>query len=378
MDAAVLEVFERLCASNSYEHSLELLLDYPVLFSPWHWTQLEAVAEQRGISREELRNAQETMKRVLRAIDAAEEPIAARCRPLEQIWVDVTLGKTTHAHALRCAAEPAAYSLLSPIGVYVEGRMAERILRDNPAAAHTRQQIVLAALDARRAQTGKDQAAMETIAVIYWLDVCTRLLCDVPYSQVFFDALQRGQALAAEQDVWAPFPPGEIYHRLGVLHLDPYVVGRTPFTYEHQLQLWHQQLREAYGSASGAGTSRLRKLPDLKVALRTAASYLETAASMRGGESRGRTLKALCQALQWLGELDAKREAPRLVELAREGESLLSQDRYPVEHYYFSLLLDSYGGASLKRPKRSPGAECSNPASDAGYFGCKARKCGDL
>jgi hypothetical protein len=166
------------------------------------------------------------------------------------------------------------------------------------------------------------------------------------------DAVERGEALAKHQHPFVPFPPGEIYHRLGVLHLDPYVAGRASASYQQQMQLWQSRLYEEYGLALSADAITQRKLPDPQDALHKAVTYLETAASLRSGEPRGRTLKAMVQALHWIETLGGKSDIGVLTEAAREARSLLSEDCYPVEFYELTLLLDfhtkSFGEAAKK------------------------------
>jgi hypothetical protein len=352
MHDAVLSVFERFVACSSYDESTEFLLKYPVLFSPSHWSDFETEGARLALSETSLRGAHEMMKRVLSAIDSADEALSSRCRPIENIWADTILGKITESHALSWAADPAISSVLSPIAVYVEGRMAERGLRDHWRAAYIRQKLVLSALDARRLQAEENQLLMDGIAVIYWLDITARALYNLPDRLLLLDAVERGEALAKRQHPFVPFPPGEIYHRLGVLHLDPYVAGRASASYQQQMQLWQSRLYEEYGLALSADAITQRKLPDPQDALHKSVTYLETAASLRSGEPRGRTLKAMVQALHWIETLGGKSDIGVLTEAAREARSLLSEDCYPVEFYELTLLLDfhtkSFGEAAKK------------------------------
>jgi hypothetical protein len=128
-----------------------------------------------------------------------------------------------------------------------------------------------------------------------WIETAGAAFWAVPDGRLFSDAVRRAEAyLSAETD---PVAAAEAMHRLGILHLDPWISGRSSANYQNELRIWRQRLTDTYGPS--LATDPATALPQPVDALNTAVVWLRRAAPNRSGVARGRTLKALAEALVW-------------------------------------------------------------------------------
>jgi hypothetical protein len=73
-------------------------------------------------------------------------------------------------------------------------------------------------------------------------------------------------------------------------------------------------------------------MPSMGEALSKAAGYFRRAATRRTGEARGKTLKALAQALIWQHFLALPFDEKECLSAAREALTLLPVQKFPAEH----------------------------------------------
>jgi hypothetical protein len=131
--------------------------------------------------------------------------------------------------------------------------------------------ILMGALDARGKVIPENQQAMELTTIETWLMVACVACSDVPDGRIFRDAVARGDALADIDDKGDP--PANILHRLGVLHLDSYVAGRSSKNLDQQLRDWHTRLFEEYGDKLAGVTNEELDMPRIEEALPKAVEY---------------------------------------------------------------------------------------------------------
>lgn len=250
------------------------------------------------------------------------EPLPFGTGPIDALFARVHKGEITSKQALALASGADIGWRLSANYVARMAASAERWAQDGKWREGVMLgQLVLAAVDARRARIGFEQDTMEFAATLHWLDIVTRALCDVPDPRLFQDALARGEKLAGViEDPAGVEEPAAMLHALGVLHLDPYTGGRSSDGYRLQHSLWLDRFRIAL-EAEGTGWDQNKPgLPEPAEAMRKAAEYLERAAGYRSGVALARTRKAQVQALVWGRFLGL---APEPAEVERVGRDAL-------------------------------------------------------
>jgi len=310
----VLQVFQELATAES---PVDFLFKHPVLLSR-SW--------QRHVLAGPLTAAQsDAMARLVRltgTIDKAPEKYPVGPGPIEQVLQRILRGDLTESHALKLVAGAEIHQLLSPFYVRLLSITAERKAQQGDwKPGLTLQRLILAALDARRADLQIDQAEMDFIAVVHWLDIVARAVWDVPDGQLFADARQRGEHLAPSiNDPGGFYGPAEILQRLGVLHLDPYVSGRANQGYQRQWRQWQERLDLARTARFEGGATDQDRIPLPEAALPAAVDYFRRALPHRAGRPRAATLKAMLQALVW--QLAVK-IVPDAAEVKRVGDEVL-------------------------------------------------------
>jgi hypothetical protein len=327
----ILAIFEELeeCESSADAH--EFVFAHPVLLSPEWQARFSAVTKKlpevtQVRADQVLRLLALTVKNLRQ--DMSRYPIGTG--PLERLYRLVRKGEITESRGLELASQSDTYRLLGLVYVRMLSIHAERAARGGDwKTGLLIQKLILSALEARRSELVIDQATMDFCATVHWLDIVARAVWDVPDGRLFHDAVGRGEALAnTVDDPGGFYAPGEILHRLGVLHLDPYVYSRTTQDYDLQWGLWQDRLAQSRATEYGGESDDASRLPPVKEALPKAAEYLRRAAVVRKGVSRGLTLKALLQALVWQHVAGISPETAEVHSVASEALSLLPTDRY--------------------------------------------------
>ena len=331
--SVIFEIFEGLVATNS---PADYVFKHPVLLSSaWH-----AVLSNNLTTPKQ----EETLARLIYVTHAMQDdpqkyPIGPG--PIERIYGQAKRGEITKEQALELAVAPAAYSLLSPFYVRLLSINAERRAQQSDWQTGVAiEQLILSALDSRRGQIEVDQDEMDFIAVIHWLDIVSRAVWEVPDSSLFHDALKRGLRLAAViNDPGDLYSPAEILHRLGILHLDPYVYARQSENYEQQWRLWQERFDQQRNRDMRGMTADADRIPRAEVALPEAAKFLRQAAPHRSGIHRGLTLKALVQALVWQRAVGLTPDSSEVEEVANEALSLLPSQGHEAARVEIENLL---------------------------------------
>jgi hypothetical protein len=218
------------------------------------------------------------------------------------------------------------------------------------------QRLVLAAVNSR---TPDDETfEMRIHATLSWLEIATLALIDVPDGRLHREAASEADRLIRDAAVRGDKPlQAHTRYMLGVLHLDPYIVGRTNVGFPEQFVEWKQRLEQEVEPVT-----RARHDADLQMAapdesFRTAIELLEEAASDQGGRDRGVALKKLADAMFWLEVVGGGLDLGRFGEVTAASIKLLdpSLDQTLISELAFyrnakKLPIDE-GGSSSPAPE---------------------------
>lgn len=331
MEHLIVQSFKPMLTFSSRADSVAYLFKHPVLMSPYYTELLERWASglppvQRGTALRAIALKKEVWdqigKRQMKGPDIAN--------PILALAESVAKGLITEKYACDVAGRPEFFAELMFPMVNATCEVAEQVVFKNWRPAVTMMKIALAAVEARRSHIPENQQPMDLITVESWLAIVTRAVSDVPDGRLFYDAVKRGDMFA---DIIDPNqdPPGQLLHRLGVLHLDPYVAGRSTQGLPQQLRAWQTRLQEEYGDSLAGFPPEQLNMPRIEVALPKAVDYFRRAAALRKGEARGRTLKAMAQALVWQDLMDLPVDASAIVAAAQEALTLLPAEQFPGE-----------------------------------------------
>lgn len=304
--------------------SVNLLIANPVLLSP-RWLKELRKANQAPETQALIGMLEEE------ADELRKQPWPLGAGPLDELFLKVKDGEIVKAKALALAASPDLFWRVSPnyvrrMSVAAEDWAREGNWRDGVLLS----QLVLSMLDARKAALQIDQAEMELIATVHWLDVVTRAVCEVPDGRIFRDAVARGEKHAGIiVDPDGLYFPAAVLHGLGILYLDPYVGGRTNVNYEAQLREWRDLFRVTLAAENQFWDEETMSMPTPAEALQKAADYLGRAAEHRSGEQKGWTLKARLQALVWHWQVGLTPPKGEVERVGNEARQLLSKPEQP-------------------------------------------------
>jgi hypothetical protein len=338
MEHPFLTLFKPLLSMNGDNDAVAYILKHPVLTSPYYTDLLRQWAA--GLPPESQGRAEQLIALKLSvALDVRQGKYTIDLpNPIAELSGAVIKGQITLAHAQQVISQPEVFIELMFPAFTMACEAAEQMSVKNWRPAVTIMRILFSALDARGKLVKENQQAMEITSVESWLAVAGRACADVPDGRLFRDAVRRGDVLADLED--RSDPPAPILHRLGVLHLDPYVAGRSSDALDQQLYQWQFRLREEYGMDLAGVSAEALAMPDIDEALPKAAQYFRRAAARRSGEARGRTLKALAQSLFWQGVRELPVDVDECLSCAREALTLLPAAKFPGEQAELRQLMD--------------------------------------
>jgi CHAT domain len=330
MGHPTIDLFRPLLRCRTKDEAISYLLKHPVLVSPYYTTLLQDWAAT--LASPERERAKQT---IALKLEVFEQTRAGKYRvPLPNQILDlatkVAEGRYTLQYAQQVASQPEFFVELMYPTITSTLEAAEKLMIKDWRPAVTLMQIVFAALDARGKVIPENQQAMEVTTVETWLTVARMACMDVPDGRIFRDAVARAEPFA-DLEAGAD-PPAPILHRLGTFHLDVYGAGRSHANIEQWISASRWRLSEEYGDQLAGVPQNELEMPPISEAIEKAVGYFRRAAARRTGEARGRTLKALTQALTWLQSLDLPFDSKECASAAREALNLLPVDNFPAEH----------------------------------------------
>ncbi|MEO6446194.1 MAG: CHAT domain-containing protein, partial [Gemmatimonadaceae bacterium] len=215
--------------------------------------------------------------------------------------------------------------------------------RGEVRAAALQWRLVLEALD--HPQTPRQRAAVREAARA-WLYIGTYYLMDRPDGRVLADARRRGESLVnALLAKSASADAASALHDLGVLLSEPYVMGRDKENFFAQTASW---LARGQSNAINLELPGEQQMPSPPEALADAAELFQRAADLRSGRERGRSLKAMTDALIWQS-VDGPRDRDRIASALAEAYALLD----PVEdEVVFTMIAQNADALGIALPDR--------------------------
>jgi hypothetical protein len=337
MGHPTIDLFLPVLASSSKEEAISYLLKHPVLTLPSYATLLQNwAATLASPQRERAQNAIALKAEVWDQMRAGKYRVPLPTQVFD-LATNVMEGKFTLQYAQGVASQPEFFVELMDPTLTAACEAAENAMLTNWRSVVTLMKILFAALDARGKIIPEDQQEMELTMVQTWLRVARTACIEVPDGRIFRDAVARAEPLV-DLDTDAN-PPAPILHWLGVLHLDPYVAGRSGKNIEQQDGAWRQRLYEEYADKLAGIPKDELEMPPASEALPKAAAYFRRAAARRTGEARGKTLKALAQTLMWFQCFKLPFDAKEYFSTAREALTLLPTQAFPAENAELSRIV---------------------------------------
>jgi hypothetical protein len=327
------------------EGSLSFLVAHPVLLSPGQ--QAVARGEVGALSQEESAKLGKSLKDLddrRRYLESHLESYPTGRGPLDKLSERVLNGEITSEQAEALARLPETTSLLSP--VYTRafcyhavgradkyGEWKEGVLRGKLVMAS-----VNALTDSPEAELMRREVALE------WIEIVHIALAAVPDGRLYRNALAIGNKMQAEctRPEDREFV-GNMLHRLGTMHLDPYTALRNSASYKNSLNMWRQRLMDELGPEINNVPRAELEMPSMEQALDLAESYFRKALPFRDGHLKGLTFKALVQTLEWRKLIGEPVNKTEVINLARQALSFLSPDRDPQQRLAVITTLQRQG-----------------------------------
>jgi CHAT domain-containing protein len=344
MEHPFLTLFRPLLGYADRAGAATYILAHPVLSSPYYTELLRGWAA--GLNADDREKAE---RAIALKLEVFEQIRSGKLRPepsmaILELATKVVKGRYTLAYAKQAASQPEFFVELRYPDVTMTCEAAEEVLNRDWRPVLTVMRILYAALDARGKLISENQQNMEVTVAETWLAVVRVACTDVPDGRLFRNAVTRGEAFAdLQRDA---NPPANILHRLGTLHLDTYVAGRSSANFERQMAAWATRLYEEYGNELAGIPEEELALPPIGEALAKALTYFRRAAALRSGEALGRTLKAIAQTHAWLKMQDLPFDAEECVAAARKALSVLPLAKFPSEHAELNTILSGMSEGS--------------------------------
>jgi len=273
--------------------------------------------------------------------------------PIEKLWHNLESGAIREDQALLDAREFQIVASLAPVYVYGLSNFTINVCHSGDwRRAKSWHHVLLAAVEASAGTPDFDENS--DVVECDWVEIVLTALAEVPDARLLRHARASGERVVARTTLADPRKwHGLALHRLGILHLEPYVRGRHAGNIKVEERVWHDAFFKEYGPDAMNVPEAEWKMPPIREALRTAESYLRTAASAREGYEKALSLKALVQALEWLSDLDESINPAEIAALCREAMSL---DLGKFPQHYLSLK------ATLRRFDRQAGTAATTSA----------------
>jgi len=179
------------------------------------------------------------------------------------------------------------------------------------------------------------------------IEIAARACSEVPDGRLFRSATQAGELLATEAEAAGNRDlAGRVLHMLGVLHLDPYLLGGQIDNYQLREAQWRARLQEEYGMELAGIPAEQSSVPAALDSLAAAGDYFRRALAYRGGDDRARTLKALAQACLLAEHLGAKIDRDEVWKYVDEALGLVKEGEDPAVYADLQVFRQQLGKAA--------------------------------
>lgn len=247
---------------------------------------------------------------------------------LERIWQQELMGQISEDQAISLARSTEVAESLTQDYVLSVCIMVERLVYEDWASAIMLHRLLLSALEF--VQDSTESREMWRDALLSWIQTVTLVVNKVPDGRLFRSAVAAGNRLMT-----APLYDASIeslvLFRLGALHLDPYTAGRSSLNFQQQILHWKQTLTDYYGDKLVGVSQEELAVPDIAAALETAVQYLRRAAELSTDVLRGRSLKALGQALIWSMQIGKNIDKTELINCFENALTYFTPATNPAE-----------------------------------------------
>lgn len=316
----------RLSAGISIEEMKELVFTHPRLLSEDRVAALlTCVPSSGGEQASIIRSNLEFLQNVQAALFQQPGQYLFGIGPVERIWDRVKQGEIGVAEGERLASQADIGAEMSPIYVQVLCRYAVNSSHGEDWWDILQLGRLLLAASGSAALSREGQYVRERIAIDF-IDISCDSLIQVPDGRVYRKALEVGTSwLGAESVAGNDYFLGAMLHRLGRLHLDPYTSDRRLQGYEHQHAMWLARLEAEYGDELIGVPEEELRVPEPVDALHRADNYLKEAVKLNEGNSKGKSLRARVQALEFLEALGEPVSGQELIDLASQALQFLDE-----------------------------------------------------
>jgi CHAT domain-containing protein len=342
MSANLLDDLRILVDLPTLEEREARIFQQPRLLAPRNEQLMQSLlASTNAAERQKLAAIAQELDGLREALEQRNRPYPIGPGPIEQLWLRQANGEISAQYAATLARGADITASLVPI--YVHGLSAACLEAAHQAAWRSAlpiQELLLAALDALPAQPSP--ASPEAVTplqstLLDYAEIVQIALCELADGRLYHAAYRRAEeaitlAKAAQQNRFL----GEMLHRLGTLHLDPYTAAYTSANYDQQLFAWRQRFIDEAGMEIASLPDAEWRMPEAQEALTLAADYLRAALPLRQGRLQGLSIKALIQALEWQTVTGLPAAHDEIIRLAHEALPLLEAPR-DVQHRLFIL-----------------------------------------
>jgi len=265
--------------------------------------------------------------------------------PIEKLAEQVAFGKISPHQAERVVGSQEIQEVMHPwyaLGL-CNHALDNLIENDSWRYALRLHRLTMVALEAAIPNSFK--ANLLAKATEIFLQIASRALAHAPDGRLYRQAKEYGiRALSELTDLGESALIGDLYHSMGILHLDTYTFGRTSLNYDLQVQAWKARLVGELGEEYYKIPSEKLKMPELTYALAEAERYFRLALARRTGHLKGLALKALAQTLEWRQTLGETVPEQQIAQLAEESLALLDRQRSPQIYSAAQAILERNGG----------------------------------
>ncbi|MCF2518540.1 CHAT domain-containing protein [Dyadobacter sp. CY351] len=323
-----LEYFAALTEIEDSEHAVKYVFQHPSLLSKTRWTHFRKNYVPLSAYHKEM--AINSLKMLESFFDYLLDfnNYLLGYGPIESIYQRYIEGKISISTAMNLSASERIRMDLSPIYIRRLCAYAENTSNRETKgwkSAFSLLDIIENSLSSIHSEYPfqDEWKEMWSFVIIARLGVACNALYDVPDNRI----LEKSVALANDSIQLHKIKDdlkGEIIHRLGVLYLDPWFMGKTSSNYESQESYWAKKLYDSLNNSVMNFIDGNISLPKAKDALQISIKYLEHARLMRKGVEKAYTLKALGQAHMWINVINKTEKFEISLELYKEALSLFT------------------------------------------------------
>jgi hypothetical protein len=258
--------------------------------------------------------------------------------PIEALWSRLDAGALRIEQAEAVARIDDISRSMAPTYVYALSNHTVNVTHaGHYSKALDYHRVLLSAVDS----TGGLPEYAENMDIVAsdWIEIVLGYLVDIPDARLLRDAVERGKRVVERTRVSDPRSWHALtLHRLGALHLEPYVRGRSPARFSMQDKIWRANFLSQRALDAAETPESEWQMPPIEQALPTAEAYLRDARSRRTGEERALSTKALVDALYWQYRLGISSDKAEIESLCNEALAL-GFPKHPEHVFYITLIL---------------------------------------